>query len=81
MPDVLVIVSNSMEVLNMMLLKFVARIALGVVVGGVIKTIAHGGGAIVGRDNVRNAIKNEEDNVRGRFNDLKVTDNDSKFYD
>lgn len=65
----------------MMLLKFVAGIALGVVVGGVVKTIAHGGGVIVGRDNVRNAIKKEENNVRGRFNDLKVTDKDRKFYD
>ena len=65
----------------MMLLKFVAGIALGVVVGGVSKAIAHGGGVIVGRDNVRNAIKKEENNVRGRFNDLKVTDKDPKFYD
>ncbi|BAH76747.1 hypothetical protein [Solidesulfovibrio magneticus] len=64
-----------------MLLKFVVGIALGVVVGGVVKTIAHGGGVIVGRYNVRNAIGKEEDNVRGRFNDLKVTDNDPKFYD
>ena len=65
----------------MMLLKFVAGIALGVVVGGVFKTIAHGGGVVVGRDNVRNAIRKEENNVCGRFNDLKVTDNDQKFYD
>ena len=65
----------------MMLLKFVAGIALGVVVGGVFKTIAHGGGVIVGHDNVRNAIKNEENKVRGRFNGLKVTDSDPKFYD
>lgn len=65
----------------MMLLKFVAGIALGVVVGGVFKTIAHGGGVIVGRDNVRNAIGKEENNVRDRFNDLKVTGNDPKFYD
>jgi hypothetical protein len=65
----------------MMLLKFVAGIALGVVVGGVFKTIAHGGGVVVGRNNVRNAIRKEENNARGRFNDLKVTDNDPKFYD
>ena len=65
----------------MILLKFVAGIALGVVVGGVFKTIAHGGGVIVGRDNVRNAIRKEEKNVRGRFNNLKVTGNDPKFYD
>ncbi len=65
----------------MMLLKFVAGIALGVVVGGVSKAIAHGGGVIVGRDNVRNAIGKEEKNVRGRFNDLRVTNNDPKFYD
>ncbi|WP_084158974.1 hypothetical protein [Solidesulfovibrio alcoholivorans] len=65
----------------MMLFKFIAGIALGVVVGGVFKTIAHGGGIIVGRDNVRNAIKKEEKNVRGRFNGLKVTDSDPKFYD
>ncbi len=64
----------------MMLFKFVAGIALGVVIGSVFKTIAHGGGVIVGRDNVRNAIKKEEKNVRGRFNGLKVTDTDPKFY-
>ena len=43
--------------------------------------IAHGGGAIVGRDNVRNAIRKEEQNVRGRFKDLKVTKDDPKFYE
>lgn len=64
-----------------MLIKFIAGIALGVVVGGVFKTIAHGGGVIVGRDNVRNAIRKEENNVRGMFNDLRVTSNDPKFYD
>ena len=65
----------------MMLLKFIAGIALGVVVACVSKAIAHGGGVIVGHDNVRNAIKNEENKVRGRFNGLKVTDSDPKFYD
>jgi type IV secretory pathway TrbL component len=70
-----------MEAWNMMLLKFVAGIALGVVIGGVLQTIAHGGGVIVGRDNVQNAIGKEENNVRGRFNGLKVTDSDPKFYD
>ena len=64
----------------MMLFKFVAGIALGVVIGSVFKAIAHGGGVIAGRDNVRNAIRKEEKNVRGRFNDLKVTDSDPKFY-
>ncbi|BAH76504.1 hypothetical protein [Solidesulfovibrio magneticus] len=65
----------------MIILEFIAGIALGAVAGGVIKVITHGGGAIVGRDNVRNAIKKEERNVRGRFNDLKVTKNDPKFYE
>ena len=65
----------------MMLFEFIAGIALGAVAGGVIKMIIGGGGAIVGRDNVRNAIKKEEQNVRGRFNDLKVTKDDPKFYD
>ena len=65
----------------MMLLELIAGIALGAVAGGVIKMIAHGGGAIVGRDNVRNAIRKEEKNVRGRFKDLKVTKDDPKFYD
>ncbi len=65
----------------MMLFKFVAGIALGLVVGTVLKVIANGGGVIVGHDNVRNAIRKEEKNVRGRFNDLKVTDSDPKFYD
>lgn len=65
----------------MMLFKFGAGIALGVVVGTVFKAIANGGGVIVGRDNVRNAIRKEEENVRGRFNDLKVTGDDPKFYD
>ena len=64
-----------------MFLELLVGIALGAVVGGVFKTIAHGDGVIVGRDNVRNAIKKEEKNVRGRFNDLKVTDKDPKFYD
>ena len=65
----------------MIVLEFIAGIALGAVTGGVIKMIAHGGGVIVGRDNVRNAINKEEKNVRGRFNDLKVTKNDPKFYE
>ncbi len=65
----------------MIVLEFIAGIALGVAVGGVIKMITHGGGAIVGRDNVRNAINKEERNVRGRFDDLKVTKDDPKFYE
>ena len=65
----------------MMLLELIAGIALGAVAGGVIKMITHGGGAIIGRDNVRNAIRKEEKNVRGRFKDLKVTKDDPKFYD
>ncbi len=65
----------------MMLLELIAGIALGAVAGGVIKMIVHGGGVIVGRDNVRNAIRKEEKNVRGRFNDLKVTKDDPKFYE
>ena len=65
----------------MMLLELIAGIALGAVAGGVIKMIAHGGGAIVGRDNVRNAIRKEEKNVRGRFKDIKVTKDDPKFYE
>lgn len=65
----------------MMLLELIAGIALGAVAGGVIKMIAHGGGAIVGRDNVRNAIRKEEQNVRGRFKDIKVTKDDPKFYE
>lgn len=65
----------------MMLFKFVAGIALGVVVGTVFKAIANGGGVIVGHDNVRNAIRKEEKNTRGRFDDLKVTGDDPKFYD
>ncbi|KHK01336.1 hypothetical protein NY78_3318 [Desulfovibrio sp. TomC] len=36
---------------------------------------------IVGRENVRNAIKKEERNLRGRFDNLKVTENDPKFYE
>ena len=65
----------------MLLFEFIAGIALGAAAGGVIKMIAHGGGAIVGRDNVRNAINKEEKNVRGRFNDLNVTKDDPKFYE
>lgn len=65
----------------MMFLELIAGIALGAVAGGVIKMITHGGGAIIGRDNVRNAIRKEEKNVRGRFKDLKVTKDDPKFYD
>ncbi|MEL7641825.1 MAG: hypothetical protein AAGU21_19495 [Solidesulfovibrio sp.] len=65
----------------MMFFEFMAGIALGAVAGGVIKMIIGGGGVIVGRDNVRNAIKKEEQNVRGRFSDLKVTKDDPKFYD
>lgn len=65
----------------MIVLEFIAGIALGAVAGGVIKMITHGSGVIVGRDNVRNAINKEEKNVRGRFNDLKVTKDDPKFYE
>jgi len=65
----------------MIVLEFIAGIALGAIAGGVIKMITHGGGAIVGRDNVRKAINKEEKNVRGRFNDLKVTKDDPKFYE
>ena len=65
----------------MIVLEFIAGIALGAVAVGVIKMITHGGGVIVGRDNVRNAIRKEEQNVRGRFNDLKVTKDDPKFYE
>ena len=65
----------------MLLFEFIAGIALGAAAGGVIKMIAHGGGAIVGRDNVQNAIRKEEKNVRGRFKDLKVTKDDPKFYE
>ncbi len=65
----------------MMLFELIAGIALGAGAGGVITMIVHGGGVIVGRDNVRNAIRKEEKNVRGRFNDLKVTKDDPKFYE
>lgn len=65
----------------MIIFKLIAGFALGAVAGGVIKTIVKDGGIIVGRDNVRNAIKKEERNVRGRFKDLKVTKDDPKFYD
>ena len=65
----------------MMIFEFIAGIAFGAVAGGVIKMITHGGGVIVGRDNVRNAIRKEEKNVRGRFKDLKVTKDDPKFYE
>jgi hypothetical protein len=65
----------------MIVLEFIAGIALGAVAGGVIKMIVNGGGVIVGRNNVRNAINKEERNVRGRFNDLKVTKDDPKFYE
>lgn len=65
----------------MMIFEFIAGIALGAVAGGVIKMIIGSGGIIIGRDNVRNAIRKEEQNVRGRFNDLKVTKDDPKFYD
>jgi len=62
------------------LLKFFVGIVLGVIAGGLVKTITSGGGIIVGRDNIQNAIDREENNVRGRFSDLKVTDSDPKFY-
>ena len=65
----------------MLLFEFIAGIALGAVAGGVIKMITHGGGVIVGRDNIRNAIRKEEQNVRGRFKDIKVTKDDPKFYE
>jgi hypothetical protein len=70
-----------MEVKNMMFFELLAGLALAVVVGGIFKTIGSGGGSIVGRDNVRNAIEKEERNLKGRFNDLKVTKNDPKFYE
>jgi len=62
------------------LFKFIVGIVLGAVACDVVKTIASGGGVIIGRDDVQNAIDREENNVRGRFNDLKVTDSDPKFY-
>ena len=65
----------------MWLFKFLAGVAFGTVVGGVLKMITSGGGVIVGRENVRNAIENEERNLRGRFDNLKVTENDPKFYE
>ena len=65
----------------MMLFKAVVGLVFGLFVGVAIQTIAQGGGVIIGRDYVRNSIDKEERNNRGRFNDLKVTDNDPKFYD
>ena len=65
----------------MIIVKLIAGFVLGAVAGGVVKTIVKGGGVIVGRDNVRSAIEKEEKNVRGRFNDLKVTRDDPKFYE
>ena len=65
----------------MMLLELIAGIVFGAVAGGVIKMITSGGGVIVGRDNIRNAIKKEERNLRGRFDNLKVTEDDPKFYE
>ncbi|WP_075355219.1 hypothetical protein [Desulfovibrio sp. DV] len=65
----------------MWLFKFLAGVAFGTVAGAVLKMITSGGGVIVGRENVRNAIENEERNLRGRFDNLKVTENDPKFYE
>jgi len=65
----------------MWLFKFLAGVAFGAVAGGVINTITSGGGVIVGRENVRNAIKKEERNLHGRFDNLIVTENDPKFYE
>ena len=64
-----------------MFFELLAGLALGVVVGGIFKTIVSGGGVIVGRDNIRNAIEKEERNLKGRFNDSKVTKDDPKFYE
>ena len=64
-----------------LILKLIVGFALGAVAGGVIKTIGTGGGVILGRDNVKNAIEREERNVRGRFDNLKVTEDDPKFYE
>ncbi len=64
----------------MMLFEFIAGAVVGAVVGGVLKMIISGG-VIVGRDNVRNAIEKEERNLRGRFDNLKVTKDDPKFYE
>lgn len=65
----------------MMLLELIAGLALGVFAGVAIQTIKQGGGVVVGRDNVHRAIEKEERNNRGRFNDLKVTKDDPKFYE
>lgn len=65
----------------MIFFELIAGLALGVFTGVAIQTIAKGGGAIVGRENVHKAIEKEEKNNRGRFDDLKVTRNDPKFYD
>ncbi|WP_428563614.1 MAG: hypothetical protein ACP59X_00675 [Solidesulfovibrio sp. DCME] len=65
----------------MKLLELIAGIVFGAVAGGVLKMITSGGGVIVGRDNIRNAIKKEERNLRGRFDNLKVTEDDPKFYE
>ncbi|WP_043640465.1 hypothetical protein [Desulfovibrio sp. TomC] len=66
----------------MWLFELLAGIVFGTVVGGVLKMITSGGGGvIVGRENVRNAIKKEERNLHGRFDNLKVTENDPKFYE
>ena len=65
----------------MMLLELIAGIVVGAVAGGVLKMITSGGGVIVGRENVRKAIKKEERNLRGRFDNLKVTEDDPKFYE
>ncbi|WP_043637989.1 hypothetical protein [Desulfovibrio sp. TomC] len=65
----------------MWLFKLLSGVFVGAVAGGVLKMILSGGGVIVGRENVRNAIKKEERNLRGRFDNLKVTENDPKFYE
>ena len=65
----------------MWLFELLAGVAFGAVAGGVLKMITSGGGVIVGRENVRNAIKKEERNLHGRFDNLIVTENDPKFYE
>jgi hypothetical protein len=46
-----------MEVKHMWLFKFLDGVAFGAVAGCVINTITCGGGVIVGRENVRNAVR------------------------
>lgn len=65
----------------MWLFKLLSGVFVGAVAGGVLKMIISGGGVIVGRENVQKAIKKEELNLRGRFDNLKVTEDDPKFYE